>query len=82
MSYYDDVYLGVPEPSKDEVIVEKRVEDVLETTRKLLETGEYKLSEFFDWEAFEEHITENITKDVQEEKDDAEIDRWERNHDY
>lgn len=82
MSYYDDVYLGVPEPSKDEVIVEKRVEDVLETTRKLLETGEYELSEFFDWEAFEEHITEKITKDVQEEKDDAEIDRWERNHDY
>lgn len=82
MSYYDDVYLGVPEPSKDEVIVEKRVEDVLETTRKLLETGEYELSEFFDWEAFEEHITKKITKDVQEEKDDAEIDRWERNHDY
>lgn len=82
MSYYDDVYLSVPEPSKDEVIVEKRVEDVLETTRKLLETGEYELSEFFDWEAFEEHITEKITKDVQEEKDDAEIDRWERNHDY
>lgn len=82
MSYYDDVYLGVPEPSKDEIIVEKRVEDVLETTRKLLETGEYELSEFFDWEAFEEHITEKITKDVQEEKDDAEIDRWERNHDY
>lgn len=82
MSYYDDVYLGVPEPSKDEVIVEKRVEDVLETTRKLFETGEYELSEFFDWEAFEEHITEKITKDVQEEKDDAEIDRWERNHDY
>lgn len=82
MSYYDDVYLGVPEPSKDEVIVEKRVEDVLETTRKLLETGEYELSEFFDWGAFEEHITEKITKDVQEEKDDAEIDRWERNHDY
>lgn len=82
MSYYDDVYLGVPEPSKDEVIIEKRVEDVLETTRKLLETGEYELSEFFDWGAFEEHITEKITKDVQEEKDDAEIDRWERNHDY
>lgn len=82
MSYYDDVYLGVPEPSKDEVIVEKRVEDILEITRKLLETGEYELSEFFDWEAFEEHITEKITKDVQEEKDDAEIDRWERNHDY
>lgn len=82
MSYYDDVYLGVPEPSKDEMVVEKRVEDVLETTRKLLETGEYELSEFFDWEAFEEHITEKITKDVQEEKDDAEIDRWERNHDY
>ena len=82
MSYYDDVYLGVPEPSKDEVIIEKRVEDVLETTRKLLETGDYELSEFFDWEAFEEHITEKITKDVQEEKDDAEIDRWERNHDY
>lgn len=82
MSYYDDVYLGVPEPSKDEVIVEKRVEDVLETTQKLLKTGDYELSEFFDWEAFEEHITEKITKDVQEEKDDAEIDRWERNHDY
>lgn len=82
MSWYDDIYLGVPEPSKDEVIVEKRVEDVLETTRKLLETGDYELSEFFDWEAFEEHITEKITKDVQEEKDDAEIDRWERNHDY
>lgn len=82
MSYYDDVYLGVPEPSKDEVIIEKLVEDVLETTRKLLETGDYELSEFFDWEAFEEHITEKIIKDVQEEKDDAEIDRWERNHDY
>ena len=82
MSWYDDVYLRVPEPSKDEVIVEKRVEEVLETTRKLLETGDYELSEFFDWEAFEEHITEKITKDVQEEKDDAEIDRWERNHDY
>lgn len=82
MSWYDDVYLGVPEPSKDDVIVEKRVEEVLETTRKLLETGDYELSEFFDWEAFEEHITEKITKDVQEEKDDAEIDRWERNHDF
>ena len=82
MSWYDDVYFGVPEPSKDEVIIEKRVEEVLETTRKLLETGDYELSEFFDWEAFEEHITEKITKDVQEEKDDAEIDRWERNHDY
>ena len=82
MSWYDRVYLGVPEPSKDEVIVENRVEDVLETTRKLLETGEYELNEFFDWEAFEEHITEKITKDVQEEKDDAEIDRWEQNHDY
>lgn len=82
MSWYDDVYLRVPEPSKDEVIVEKRVEEVLETTRKLLETGDYELSEFFDWEAFEEHITEKITKDAQDEKDDAEIDRWERNHDY
>lgn len=82
MSWYDDVYLGVPEPSKDEVIVEKRVEKVLETTRKLLETGGYELSEFFDWEAFEEHITEKITKEVQEEKDDTEIDRWERNHDF
>lgn len=82
MSWYDDVYLRVSEPSKDEVIVEKRVEEVLETTRKLLETGDYELSEFFDWEAFEEHITAKITKDVQDEKDDAEIDRWERNHDY
>lgn len=82
MSWYDDVYLGVPEPSKDEVIVEKRVEEVLKITRKLLETGDHELSEFFDWEAFEEHITEKITKEVQEEKDDAEIDRWERNHDY
>lgn len=82
MSYYDDIYLGVPEPSKDEVIIEKRVEDVLETTRELLETGECELNEFFDWEAFEEHITEKITKDAQEEKDDAEIDRWGRNHDY
>lgn len=82
MSYYDDIYLGVPEPSKDEVIIEKRVEDVLETTRELLETGAYELNEFFDWEAFEEHITEKIIKDAQEEKDDAEIDRWERNHDY
>lgn len=82
MSYYDDIYLGVPEPSKDEVIIEKRVEDALETTRELLETGEYELNEFFDWEAFEEHITEKIIKDAQEEKDDAEIDRWERNHDY
>lgn len=82
MSYYDDIYLGVPEPSKDEVIIEKRVEDVLETTRELLETGAYELNEFFDWGAFEEHITEKIIKDAQEEKDDAEIDRWERNHDY
>ena len=82
MSWYDDVYLGVPEPSKNEVIVEKRVEEVLETTRKLLETGDHELSEFFDWEAFEEHITEKITKEAREEKDDAEIDRWERNHDF
>ena len=49
MSYYDNIYLGIPEPSKDEMIIEKRVEDTLETTRNLLETisGCYNLSEFF-----------------------------------
>lgn len=79
MSYYDDIYLGVPEPSKDEVIVEKRVEDVLETTRNLLETisGNYDLSEFFDWDSFEELVTSEETKRLKSEKDEDMISKWE-----
>ena len=79
MSYYDDIYLGVPAPSKDEMIIEKRVEDTLETTRNLLETisGCYDLSAFFDWDSFETLVTKEETAKLQSEKDEAEIEAWE-----
>ena len=79
MSYYDDIYLGVPKPSKDEMIIEKRVEDTLETTRSLLETisGCYDLSEFFDWDSFETLVTKEETAKLQSEKDEAQIEAWE-----
>ena len=79
MSYYDNIYLGVPAPSKDEMIIEKRVEDTLETTRSLLETisGCYDLSEFFDWDSFETLVTKEETAKLQSEKDEAEIEAWE-----
>ena len=79
MSYYDNIYLGVPKPSKDEMIIEKRVEDTLETTRSLLETfsGCYDLSEFFDWDSFETLVTKEETAKLQSEKDEAEIEAWE-----
>lgn len=79
MSYYDDIYLGVPEPSKDDMIIEKRVEDVLDTTRNLLESisGNYELSEFFDWDSFEEFITSEESKRLKSEKDEDMISRWE-----
>lgn len=79
MSYYDDIYLGVPEPSKDNMIIEKRVEDVLDTTRNLLESisGNYELSEFFDWDSFEELITSEEAKRLKSEKDEDMISRWE-----
>ena len=79
MSYYDDIYLGVPEPSKDDMVIEKRVEDVLDTTRNLLESisGNYELSEFFDWDSFEELITSEEAKRLKSEKDEDMISRWE-----
>lgn len=79
MSYYDDIYLGVPEPSKDDMIIEKRVEDVLDTTRNLLESisGNYELSEFFDWDSFKKFITSEETKRLKSEKDEDMISRWE-----
>lgn len=79
MSYYDDIYLGVPEPSKDDMIIEKRVEDVLDTTRNLLESisGNYELSEFFDWDSFKEFITSEEAKRLKSEKDEDMISRWE-----
>lgn len=79
MPYYDDIYLGVPEPSKDDMIIEKRVEDVLDTTRNLLESisGCYNLSEFFDWDSFEEFITSEEAKRLKSEKDEDMISRWE-----
>lgn len=79
MSYYDDIYLGVPEPSKDDMVIEKRVEDVLDTTRNLLESisGNYELSEFFDWDSFEEFITSEESKRLKSEKDEDMISRWE-----
>lgn len=79
MSYYDDIYLGVPEPSKDDMIIEKRVEDVLDTTRNLLESisGNYELSEFFDWDSFEELVTSEETKRLKSEKDEDMISAWE-----
>lgn len=75
MTWYDNVYLGSPEPNKKEEYIEKRVEELSEDMDFLVQQDWFHTC--IDWDKVNECLADYAEKELEDLKAEAQISAWE-----
>lgn len=80
--YYDNIYLQPEEPSKDEIWLVNRTEELEEEIRQQINVNYYWFDDCIDWDKVSEHCYKIAEKELEESKAEAQISEWENQNEY
>lgn len=80
--YYDNIYLQPEEPSKDEIWLVNRTEELEEEIRQQINVNYYWFDDCIDWDKVSEHCYKIAEEELEECKAEAQISEWENQNEY
>lgn len=76
MSWYDNVFLGSPEPiTEEEEYIDNKARELAEDLTYLIKQEWF--IDCINWKKVDDYLVEQLTKEVQEAKIESQISKWE-----
>lgn len=76
MSWYDNVFLGSPEPiTEEEEYIDNKARELAEDLNYLIKQEWF--IDCINWKKVDDYLVEQLTKEVREAKIESQISKWE-----